>query len=85
MSKNKEEIKRDIEEFFKNIHTKEREQVRKMKKLAMSINLKLGDSKKKFCQKCYHVYGKNEKIRIKEGIKIIICSNCKTKKRWKMK
>ena len=41
MSKNRNEVKKEIEEFFKDIENKTPEQVRKMKRRAMSINYKI--------------------------------------------
>ncbi len=84
MAKNREEIKKEIKEFFKDISNKSPEQVRKIKQKAMSINYKLGSLKRSFCQKCYHVYSSKDKIRIKEGIKTIVCGNCGKKRRWKI-
>ena len=80
----KGKIKKDIEEFFKEIKNKNVDQIRKIRKKAMSINYKLGKNKKLFCKKCNKVYGNKDKIRIKKEIKTITCNKCKTLKRWKI-
>ncbi|MBS3074602.1 hypothetical protein J4447_04075 [Candidatus Pacearchaeota archaeon] len=85
MPKNREEIKNEVDKFFENLKDKTPEQIRKIKKKAMSINFKLGKLKRRFCQKCYRIYNFNDKIRIKNNLKVIVCSNCGTKRRWAIK
>jgi hypothetical protein len=78
----KSEAKEKIEEFFKNPQDKKPEEIKKIKKLAMHYNLKLGDKRKKFCKKCY-----STKIRIKSiknNIKTVNCENGHIS-RWKIK
>jgi RNase P subunit RPR2 len=79
---NREEAKKKIEEFFKDIENKNSEEIRKIKKLAMSFNIKLGTKKKKFCQKCYSTKLKFRKI--KNGVKTVTCENCGKLMRWKI-
>ncbi len=81
----KTEIEREMKEFSKDIRNKSPQEVRKMKKLAMSHNLPLRELRKIFCKKCLVPYSGKEKIRIKDGIKNIECLNCKNIARWKMK
>ena len=71
----RQEIQGKINEVFsKNSSPKE---IKKIKKLAMSKNIKLGDYRKKFCKKCYSLFNSNNsEIRIKKGFKIIKCKNC---------
>lgn len=80
----KTEMKKDIEEFFLYIKNKNPEEVKKIKKLAMRHNIKLGKKKRLFCKKCFEPY-KNPKIRIKNGIKIMECKNCGHVSREKIK
>ena len=49
----KTETRKEIGEFFKDIKTKTPKEIKKIKKLAMKQNIKLGDKRKKFCQKCF--------------------------------
>ncbi len=71
----KTEAEKQIQEFFKNINDKTPKEVKKIKKLAMSKNIKLGEKKKLFCKKCLMPY-KNPKTRIKNEMKIIVCGDC---------
>ncbi|OGJ20947.1 hypothetical protein A3K73_07340 [Candidatus Pacearchaeota archaeon RBG_13_36_9] len=80
---NKNEAKERIEDFFKDIKDKSPEAVRKMKKIAMHYNIKLGEKRKKFCKKCYSV---NLKVKsVKNKVKTVKCSNCGSLMRWKIK
>jgi RNase P subunit RPR2 len=80
----KQEVKQQVEEFFKDIKNKSSKEVKKIKRLAMSKNISLKDNKKLFCKDCFNPY-KAPKIRIKKGIKTIICENCEKISRWKIK
>ena len=80
----KTEAQKKIREFFLNIKNKNPKQVKKIKKLAMRYNIKLGFLKKKFCKRCLAFYV-NPKIRIKNKIKTITCENCGCSSRWKIK
>jgi len=79
----KSEIEQKIKEIFsKKANSKE---IKKIKKLAMSKNIKLGRLKRKFCKKCYSLFNsKNSEIRIKKGFKIIKCRNCGYISRYKL-
>lgn len=80
--------KQEINEHIKNIFSKESsaKEVKKAKKLAMSKRIKLGEFKKKFCKKCYSIFNSNNsEIRIKRGLKVIRCKECKSISRYKMK
>jgi len=82
----KEEALKKIREFFKDIENKSPKEVRKIKRLAMKHNIKLGELRKKFCKKCYSVFNsKNCEIRIKNKIKRVKCLNCGYVARWKLK
>lgn len=80
--------KKEIEEEIKQAFSKnpKPEEIKKIKKLAMSKNIKLGKLKKLFCKKCHsHFNSKNSEIRIKNGLKIIKCKNCANILRHKLK
>jgi RNase P subunit RPR2 len=83
----KKEIKDKIDEFFKDIRDQGSEEIKKIKKLGMSINYKLGDLRKRFCQNCYTplIPGLTCKVRINKGIKTSTCNVCNNKNRWKIK
>ena len=80
--------KKEIEEQIRKIFSKnpKPEEIKKLKRLAMSKNIKLGKLKRKFCKKCHSLFNsKNSDIRIKKGFKIVKCKNCKSVRKWKMK
>ena len=79
----KSEAEKEIEEFFKHIKNKTPKEVKKAKKLAMRHSIKLGNKRKLFCKKCFSPYN-NQKIKIKNGMKTIICRNCDYVNRWKI-
>lgn len=79
----KPEAEREIKEFFKNLKDREPRELKKIKRLAMKHNIKLGALKKRFCRKCYSI---NLAVkRIKGKIKVIECKNCGSISRWKLK
>ncbi|MEK6898289.1 MAG: hypothetical protein AABX28_02950 [Nanoarchaeota archaeon] len=80
----KTEAEEKITEFFSDIKRKTPEDVKKIKKLAMSKNIKLGDKRKLFCKKCLSPHG-NSSIKINDGFITINCGNCSYKNRWKLK
>ena len=79
----KTQIKKEIEDFFKNIKDKSPKEIKKIKNLAKSINYPLGKKRKLFCKKCFTVYS-NPKTRIKNSKKIVFCKNCGYVARWKL-
>ncbi len=78
---NKKQAIKNIKNFFKNKHGCE--DVKKIKKLAMSYQIKLGEKRKLFCNKCnsmnLKVLGINNKI------KRVTCQDCGNLTRWRMK
>ena len=80
----KTENEKKILGFFSDIKNKTPKEIKKIKKLAMSHNIKLKEFRKKFCKKCLSPY-KNPKIRIKNKIKSITCENCGYISRYKIK
>ena len=83
MKVSKTEVKKQIEDFFKDIKNKTPKEIRKIKKLAMSKNIPLKEKRKLFCKKCFSVFNK-PKIRIKNKIKSVVCNNCGYISRWKI-
>ena len=79
----KTEANETIEKFFKDIENKTPAEIRKIKKLAMSYNIKLDGKRKLFCRKCLMPY-KNPRVRIKKGTKSVICEECESISRWKL-
>jgi RNase P subunit RPR2 len=84
---NKQEAKSIIEDFFKDIKNKNSKDLKKIKKLAMSHNLKLGEKRKSFCKNCDNIFvlGKNCEIKINKKTKSIKCLNCGFINRYKLK
>ncbi|MBR9703988.1 hypothetical protein GOV12_01145 [Candidatus Pacearchaeota archaeon] len=79
----KSEIQELIKETFSNNPSKK--EIIKIRKLAMSKNIKLGIYKKKFCKKCNTFFNsENSTIRIKKSHKIIKCKTCKNISRFKL-
>ena len=80
----KEEIRKEIEIAFSGKPTQK--EIKKIKKSAMSKNIKLGELRKKFCKKCLSFFtSDNSETRVKKGIKIIKCKNCGHVNRWWVK
>ena len=79
----KTEAKKNIEEFFADIENKNPKEIKKIKKLAMSHSIALGDLRKKFCKKCFCPFGTSQ-VRVKKNIKTIVCGNCGHVSRWKV-
>ena len=80
----KSEAQKQIEDFFNDIQNKNPKEVKKIKKLAMRHNIKLGEKRKLFCKKCFSPY-KEASIRIKNDILSMNCGNCSYTARWKIK
>ena len=94
MKVSKKEAEKQIEEFFEELkdedETKNKSKiktakdVKKIKKLAMRHNIKLGEKRKLFCKKCYAPY-KDYSLRIKNNKVSMTCGKCKHVSRWKVK
>ncbi|MEM2954838.1 MAG: hypothetical protein QW625_02725 [Candidatus Nanoarchaeia archaeon] len=76
--KEKKDIERKIAEFFEEIEQKSSEEVKKIKKIAMSCNIRLGELRKNFCKNCYTplIPGLTCKIKIKNKKRIVKCKVC---------
>jgi len=79
----KTEAKEEIEKFFSDVKNKSADEIKKIKKLAMRYNIKLGDNKKLFCKKCFSPY-KTPSIRVNKGKISIACENCDYVASWKV-
>jgi RNase P subunit RPR2 len=80
----KKDAQKEINVFFSKIKNKTQKDVKKIKKVAMSHNLKLENKRKKFCKYCLEPYTNKERVRINNGIKSITCNECKKVSRWKI-
>jgi len=83
MELSKKQIEQKIDEFFKNVKSKNPEEIRKIKKLAMSKNIKLKEKRKLFCKRCYST--KLEVKSIKKGVKRVKCKDCGHIMKWRTK
>ncbi len=63
-----------IESYFKEGKL-EREQTRKIKRLAMKYRIRLGKYRARFCKKCYADL-KSGRVRVTKTHKSISCSEC---------
>ena len=73
---------KEINKFFdkKDINSKD---VKKIKKIASSIRVRLKENRKKFCKKC-HADLKLGIVRVSRGIKSSKCAKCGFVNRWKI-
>ncbi len=67
------EAQKKIREFFEKLDFKA-EEIKKIRRLAMKFNIKLGNYRKLFCKKCFSQL--KGKTRIKNKSKTIICDKC---------
>ena len=78
----KSETEAKIKDLSENLSS---DNIKKIKKLAMSKNIKLGKLKQKFCKKCYSLFNsQNSQIRIKNKFKIIKCKKCNEISRYRL-
>ncbi len=76
---------KQIKEFFSNIKNKTPKEIKKIKRLSMKHNLPLKEKRKLFCKKCFAPYSRKEKVRIKKGVKIVVCGECEYVSRFNIK
>lgn len=81
----KTEAEQRIKDFFSHIKHKTPEEIKKIKRLAMSCKIKLGDKRKLFCKKCLNPYARDSSANIKNGFVAILCGKCGFKNRWRLK
>ena len=80
----RQEIQNKINELFSSNPSSS--EIKKVKKLAMSKNIKLGNLRKKFCKKCYNLFNSNNsETRIRNNKKIIKCKECGFISRYNIK
>lgn len=87
MKTNKNLSKLEIQELIKKKFSKNPspKEIKKIKRLAMRKNIKLGGLRKKFCKKCFSLFNsKNSEIRIRNKMKVIKCKNCYYVSRYKL-
>ena len=75
------EAKNKIDGFFQRGKF-DREEMRKIKRLAMKYRIPLKEHKKQFCKKCLSEL--KGKTRIKKEFKIVECGNCSHRNKFKM-
>jgi RNase P subunit RPR2 len=78
----RKEAQEKIDSFFTQKKELNPLYVKKIKRLAMKYNIKLGVHRRRFCKKCYSDLKKG-KIRITKTHKIIECPNCKERNRFR--
>lgn len=76
------EAQKRIDEFFKREKFSAGE-LRKIKRLAMKFNIKLGVYKRKFCKNCLSQL--KGKTRVDKNYKTVKCENCSYLNRFKIK
>lgn len=72
-----------IRDFFRQNELNAKD-VKKIKRLAMQHNIKLGEYRKRFCKKCYSDL-KSGKTRITKIYKVVECPACKQNNKYKIK
>ncbi|MAG01924.1 hypothetical protein CMI42_01170 [Candidatus Pacearchaeota archaeon] len=88
MRESKKISKLEVEDKIKEIFERNPSpsEIKKVKRLATSKNIKLGDYKKKFCRKCLSWFDSgNCEVRIKGSLKVVRCLNCGYVGRYKIK
>ncbi len=80
----KKEVEKHISEFFSNINDRTPKEVKKTRRLAMKFKIPLKEKRKLFCKKCFNPY-KTPKTRIKNKIKSVLCENCGSISKWRIK
>ena len=79
---NRTEAKERVSKFFESIKSKNKEEVKKIKKLAMHNKIRLGKLKMLFCKHCFST--RLTVRRIKKGYKILECRDCKKSIKFKL-
>ncbi|MBX4196738.1 hypothetical protein KW805_04065 [Candidatus Pacearchaeota archaeon] len=80
-SLSKTEAKKAVDSFFKK-ESFIADEVRKIRRLAMKYNIKLGSYRKSFCKKC--LYQLKGSIRVTKHNKTVICQNCGYANKYKI-
>ena len=77
----RKEAQTKIEELFARGRFSS-DEVRKIKRIAMKFNIKLGENKNKFCKKC--LLRLKGKTRVTKNYKIVKCASCGFLNRFKL-
>ncbi len=77
----KSEANEKINSFFKK-ESFSKDEMRKIKRLAMKYKIKLGFYRKKFCKSCLSQL--KGKTRISKTHKTVVCKNCNYKNKFKI-
>lgn len=72
-SMSKTQVREKIDEFFQQRDFTP-EQLKKVKRIAMKFNIKLGDYRKMFCKRCLHPL--KGRLSVTKTHKTIVCKNC---------
>ena len=78
---NKTQAKEKVDSFFKK-QSFTKEEMRKIRRIAMKFKIRLKDKRKTFCKHCLSQL--KGKTRISKGYKTIQCSFCNYKNRFKI-
>ena len=78
----RKEAQDKIDYFFRRAEL-DAKYVRKIKRLAMKYNIKLGKYRRRFCKSCFSDL-RDSSIRINKGYKTVICKTCEEKSRFKI-
>lgn len=76
------EAREKIEEFFNNIKSKNKEEIKKMKNLASHNHIRLGEKRRLFCKHCFSTKLKVRKIAKEQITKE--CLGCGKRMRWRI-
>jgi RNase P subunit RPR2 len=71
-----------IDNFFRQTELHPND-VKKIKRLAMKYNLKLGKYRRRFCKKCLNDL-RSGRIRVTKCYKTVVCGVCWERNRWKI-
>ena len=80
----KKEAEKKIQDFFKEITSKDPKEIKKIRKLAMNKKIPLKELRKTFCKHCHNPHVEPS-IRIRNDKIRMTCENCDKKSRWKVK
>jgi len=79
----KSEAKEKINGFFRQTEELDSKYVKKIKRLSMRHNIKLGGYRKRFCKKCYSDL-KIGKVRVTKTHKTVECPECGFGNQWRI-
>ena len=80
----KKEVHKKIDDFFSQKNKLNPKYTKKIKRLAMKYNIKLGKYRKKFCKNCFSDL-RNGKTRVTKMYKTVECRGCGEKSKWRIR